>query len=101
MLALRGEDMHITPNDKGKPTERCGRKATGLRAEVYDSGVTESGAGTAPGHGATGRRSRFLPVRPIPFCSTHRCIGRPLLEARDVAAGGICPEVMQRLATER
>ena len=40
--------MHITPNDKGKPTERWGRKATGLRAQVYDSGVTECGANSAP-----------------------------------------------------
>ena len=29
----------ILPLDKGKPVERRGRKATGLRAQAYDSGV--------------------------------------------------------------
>ena len=29
----------IVDIDKGKPTERWGRKATGLRSIVYDSGV--------------------------------------------------------------
>lgn len=33
--------MHIVAHDKGKPTERRGRKSTGLREQSYDSGATE------------------------------------------------------------
>jgi hypothetical protein len=30
---------HRVTTEKGKPIERLGRKATGLRAQAYDSGV--------------------------------------------------------------
>ena len=64
MLALYRADMHITPNDKGKPTERWGRKATGLRAQAYGSGVTEYDASAAS---ELGRSSAPGPVPSRPL----------------------------------
>ena len=74
--------------DKGKPTERWGRKASGLRTQVYDGGVASdteraySGAGTwrravvepAPRHLHVGLpRSSLLPA------SCDRIYERPYL----------------------
>lgn len=36
---LRDIFLHSSKSEKGEPTERWGRKATGLRDTSYDSGV--------------------------------------------------------------
>lgn len=62
---LRGIFLHSFRSEKGEPTERWGRKATGLRDTSYDSGVATM-TNSTPEIGCR-HSSRVFCARPFSF----------------------------------